>query len=179
MTADEVTTAAELDALPVGSRVRDRFGDVGQHYEQGVWRYPETSDLTSRYVAGHFSTFVVLYRPDRPAPQVGREALASQVREFAAECRWNAEQNGGTKRPGWLHIAGRLDDLLLAAQGDAAPATQPVTVTAEQVGVLWRKTGVVEVDDPNGKRFGKVVLSLNEHSHVMEFVAALGIEVTR
>lgn len=40
------------------------------------------------------------------------DALRDRLAEFATYCHWMADQPGGTKRPGWLHMAGRVDDIL-------------------------------------------------------------------
>ena len=121
MSAEQITTAAELDALPVGSRVLDRFGDVGQHCEQGVWSCPETVDLTSRYLAGHYGPFRVLYRPDRPdrpVPQVDEDAEGA-MREAMTDALSIAVDEGAP-----VALLASLRDLgwvLAPARGDAAP----------------------------------------------------------
>ena len=62
---ERITTAGTLDALPVGSRYLDRFGDVGEIVAPGMVRYPETADLTTAYAA-RFLPGTVTYRPDAP-----------------------------------------------------------------------------------------------------------------
>ncbi len=67
MTADgTITTAAELDALPVGSVVRDGSGDEGHRCADGRWCYPETALLDAEHVAKHRAPLTVLFRPDAP-----------------------------------------------------------------------------------------------------------------
>lgn len=67
MTADQVTTAAELDALPVGSVVLDGSGwAIAWVRGRTHWYSTNPSETATHPVL----PATVLYRPDCPAPQV-------------------------------------------------------------------------------------------------------------
>ena len=71
----EITTAEELDALPVGSVVRDRDRDEWtKRATPAVWVTPETRPFGSEYVARKWAPLTLVSRPDAPAPPAeGRE----------------------------------------------------------------------------------------------------------
>lgn len=53
MAGGPILTPADLGALPEGSTIRDKHGDVGV-IRRGYVHYPETAPLTFAYVAGHY-----------------------------------------------------------------------------------------------------------------------------
>ena len=71
----EITTAEELDALPDGTRVRDRDGDVWEHWG-GEWHTRETRPFDSAWLFRKWAPLTVL--PDAPAP-----AAEDREAEFA------------------------------------------------------------------------------------------------
>lgn len=145
VTADQVATAAELDALPVGSVVLDRHADAWQKQEDTelldeegkrresawastAWMVDRTAEQmfsgiptdTSKY--SRLGPFTVLYRPDRPAPQVDRETLVADAVNLAAE-----RSPFGHPLPDSEIRAVRAGvDSALAARADAAPAAPQV-----------------------------------------------------
>ena len=65
----KITTAEELDALPVGSVVRDRDRDEWtKRATPAVWVTPETRPFGSEYVARKWAPLTLVSRPDAPAP---------------------------------------------------------------------------------------------------------------
>lgn len=59
----EVRTVEELDALPLGSVVRDKHGDTDMKFSDTTWISPETAELRTTYLAKHYGPFVLVYRP--------------------------------------------------------------------------------------------------------------------
>jgi len=209
MTADQITTAAELDALPVGSVVLDRHADAWQKQEDTelldeegkrresawastAWMVDRTAEQmfsgiptdTSKY--SRLGPFTVLYRPDRPAPQVDRETLVEHVSDWLAGSP-SATHGVDSSDEGysrlcvetddeWRALAEHLADHVLAlpaARSDAALAAQPVTVTAEQ-----RAIAVEAVHRRAcGDRF--CLATFEAEQAVDATFAALGVEVTR
>lgn len=78
---DTITTAAGLDALPVGSVVLDRFGDEATRQPTRLWAYPETAHQTSAYLAKHFAPLEVLHLPGAPQPAPTTDAVERAARE--------------------------------------------------------------------------------------------------
>ena len=77
---EKITTAEELDALPVGSVVLDRDNTAWQKVEGGAWVAPDDLDegWPSEDLSEERPRF--LYRPDAPAPSAeDREALVSDI----------------------------------------------------------------------------------------------------
>ena len=79
----KITTAEELDALPVGSVVRDRDRDEWtKRATPPVWVTPETRPFGSEYVARKWAPLTLVSRPDAPAPSAeDREALRDDIQE--------------------------------------------------------------------------------------------------
>lgn len=108
MTADgtypspaRVTTAAELDALPDGSVVRDRGGDAWQSTVQGwVSAMSSESPMDPGDLAGWSAPLTVLFRPDAPQPR---------AEDGCVDRDWHAE----------AHTRGDRLNALVAALHDA------------------------------------------------------------
>ena len=152
-----ITTAEELDALPVGTRYRDRMGDVGTIVRPGIVSYPETADVTTRYAARYLPA-TVLYRPDTPAPAPSdedREALRDALAGWAVGSGYYATQVGTDE-------AGEMADAILAAGWTRSPQPAP-SVSAKQV------KEAVELTEWDEQRPTLPALA---------FLEALGIEVT-
>lgn len=85
MTARTITTAAELDALPVGSVILDNMGDAGLIDERDGERlvqYAETSRVSLRHAAKHYLPATVLHDPSAPAaPSATREDVEAVLDE--------------------------------------------------------------------------------------------------
>lgn len=87
MTGQQITTAAELDALPVGSVIRcDDAEGIGLNVAErhaGGWQYVGSAlYFSSAQVASDEMAFTVLYRPDEPQRvQPSRERLTLIARD--------------------------------------------------------------------------------------------------
>lgn len=79
--AEQITTAEELDALPVGSVVRDAQGDLWLR-QQGGWG---CLTAETHFTVLDFAPVAVLYRPDVPHPTEAevRERVAAALVEAA------------------------------------------------------------------------------------------------
>ena len=83
--SDQITSAAELDALPLGCAFTDNSGDVCMLFSKSPLSLtgPETSTLTADYVLKHFGPLTLRWRPDQPQRvQVGRKDLAVHIEQF-------------------------------------------------------------------------------------------------
>ncbi len=119
MTADgtQITTAAELDALPVGSVVRDNVGDAGLVDEPGMIRYAEAIGMVSAYVVKHYAPLTVLYRPDAPQPT----PVPADAVERAARAMFDVKSDGGDEA--WDEVHPNVQEHYLAlARAALAPA---------------------------------------------------------
>lgn len=81
-----IETVEELDALPVGSRFRDMFGDVGEIVEPGVVRYPETADMTIKF-ASRYLPATLLHDPSTPVEVVSMDLIERVIHD--AEAQWH------------------------------------------------------------------------------------------
>ena len=142
----KITTAEELDALPVGSVVRDRDRDEWtKRATPAVWVTPETRPFGSEHVARKWAPLTLVSRPDAPAPPAeGREALARLLRDTDEE-----DSTGG---PGpfsdvdeWYHLA---DAALawFAARQPAPVVSAEATCHCAMYRSILRECGV----DPDG-----------------------------
>lgn len=188
MSADEVTTAAELDALPeevllCASGVYPRGGDFTDcwvrpvpHWITGlplgaprVWEVLIYAEEPQIVRTEHIRLPVtVLYRPDSPAPQADREALARAIFAAPALIAWDGRAQ--------YDIADYLLSTVLSGMGDPAPATQPVTVTAKKVESAKRWLRDSWGVSPGGRRN---FVATNASAITRSLLAELGIEVTR
>lgn len=75
----QITTAADLDALPMGSVVVDVAGDPWMK-DTAFWIGPETAPATPDRLAKKWGPLTVVYRPDR---DLIAEARAEGAREAA------------------------------------------------------------------------------------------------
>lgn len=121
MTADgtyrpstRVTTAAELDALPVGSVLVHPLDPAwtltrGSYTDGRPWGGGDGKRYASVTVAAH--DFTVLFRPDAPQP-----ATTDEVVGRALSTLYNAEPGSREKDAAYETVSAAL-----AARGDAAP----------------------------------------------------------
>ncbi|WP_159622699.1 hypothetical protein [Ruania rhizosphaerae] len=79
---EQITTAAELDALPVGSVVLDRDGDAWQKSSKWFCAAPPEWSL---HKLSHYLPATVLYRPDRPALTATAEQVEAAERTPPSE----------------------------------------------------------------------------------------------
>ncbi len=103
MTADgtQITTAAELDALAVGTRFRDNMGDIGTVVAGRYVTYRETAHLPFAYVAKHYLPAIVIGSSDVPQPTpVPADAVERAARAWHAA----AEQDSRGSEP-WEALA--------------------------------------------------------------------------
>jgi len=130
---EKITTAEELDALPVGSVVLDRDNTAWQKVEGGAWVAPDDLDegWPSEDLSEERPRF--LYRPDAPAPSAeDREALggvraASSLMSSLAETLDGYEDAGdidsAAVRDAVQHVARTLRDAVeLLHDRDVEPA---------------------------------------------------------
>jgi hypothetical protein len=80
--AEQITTAAELDALPMGSAAVDSMGDAWMKITATEWATQETAVFTSKSIARKWSPFTVVYRPDRD--------LLAEAEARGAKATWQA-----------------------------------------------------------------------------------------
>ena len=104
-----IMTAAELDALPVGSVILDNMGDAGLIDERDGERlvqYAETSRVSLRHAAKHYLPATVLHDPSAPAPapSVVPEAAPSATRDEVSRALFAAD-------PAHRHGADEFDRL--------------------------------------------------------------------
>lgn len=78
MSGEQITTLAELEALPSNSVILDSMGDPGLVGLEGV-TYRESTLLPLYYVATHYLPDRVLYRPDAPSPAEVAEGIAQAI----------------------------------------------------------------------------------------------------
>lgn len=86
---EQITSAAELDALPVGSVVIDKQGDAWVHrdYRLSPWISHETAPTHSERLARKWGPLTALYRPDAPSPAPATgwpsvERVGSEIERF-------------------------------------------------------------------------------------------------
>jgi len=132
---EKITTAEELDALPVGSVVVDLF-DNGEFHKMRTGRWIDTGG--SRWLASEMvqdEQEYALYRPGAPTPPLQPEADREALRVALTDGYW---QRTGY-RANWEHIGPLMDAILDA--GFTLAARQPApTVSAE------REWGVPDAD---------------------------------
>ncbi len=123
---EKITTAEELDALPVGSVVLDRDGDEWtKQATPAVWVTPETRPFGSEHVTRKWAPLTLVSRPDAPAPPLRPEADREALRVALTDGYW---QRTGY-RANWEHIGPLMDAILDA--GFTLAARQPApTVSA-------------------------------------------------
>ena len=190
----EITTAEELDALPDGTRVRDRDGDVWEHWG-GEWHTRETRPFDSAWLFRKWAPLTVL--PDAPAPAAeDRESLVSDVtlllEAVRNRCSCCAEADGEL-----TDAANRLRTTLTtpaftpaqrhAAEQDEAlfrVATRAQFGTGEVVDIVLRALGVPVVAPVvsaeqvmNARDAADEAGPPDEAAWCVLFLRALGIEV--
>ena len=81
-----INTAAELEALPVGSGLIDKYGDLGLIDNiigiegQRVVQYAETGPMALEYVAKHYLPATVVHDPSAPVvPSATREEVRDEI----------------------------------------------------------------------------------------------------
>ena len=136
---NEITTVEELDALPVGSILRDSRGEPVWRSERWGWRAGNgVRDVEPKLVIEDGAPLTLLHPlPDAPSPSVGdREALARVMAGAVDGCTsWGGHSQ--TYRDEWLQGA----DATLAwfAARQPAPSFTPAQRhAAEQDEALFR-----------------------------------------
>lgn len=87
-----ITTAEELGSLPVGTRFRDRLGDIGEIViEPGRVQYPEMVILSTAYVSKHYLPATILHNPSATVenPSVWHKSarlVYDTLQVYADEC---------------------------------------------------------------------------------------------
>ena len=89
-----ITTAAELDALPLGTVFTDRAGDVWMldSHDGRQLIGPETTAPSALYVLDHFGPLTLQWRPDQP-PATAEPATAKPNVEAVALALRNASRD--------------------------------------------------------------------------------------
>lgn len=165
----EVTIVEELDALPVGSVVREqRDGYLWGKRDGGGWSVGNSgSPLAAVRIVEEYAPLTVLFRPDAPQPDAtGNSAfpVADDTIERALDdlCRLDDEFGLEPKDVRWVRESAQtIRDGFLAARGDATP-----TVTDRQ-----ERDACRVADDAHGLAMG----AGEPWRHT--YLAALGIEV--
>lgn len=151
----QITTTAELDALPVGSVIRcchDEDGGAGNvaHKEAGCWFLAGCVDAfgSEQLAAGTPDHFTVLFRPDaplhacdglpnRPAPVVPDSPdLRERAVQAAAEAIDDATLSHETPAANLERQAQAAADAVLAVVGQGVSAEHPLRVLAESLATL-------------------------------------------
>ena len=71
---DQIDTVAALRALPVGTRIVDKFRDVATKEADGTWAFPEAAPLSSPWVAKHCGPCLVI-QPENPTITTGEDPV--------------------------------------------------------------------------------------------------------
>lgn len=103
MTGEQITTLADLMALPSNSVILDSMGDPGLVGLEGV-TYRESSVWPLDYVAKYFLPATVLYRPDAepvPSPAEVAEGVAQAIEK-------EAEHYVGEQAAYWAVVYARI-----------------------------------------------------------------------
>jgi len=175
----EITTAEELDALPVGSVVRDRDRDEWtKRATPAVWVTPETRPFGSEYVARKWAPLTLVSRPDAPAPPAeDRKALAFEHTPEAAAFGAAIEQAAHDSGVGWDEVHPTELACRLMAAGYSLATRQPAPSftpaqrhAAEQDEALFRvatraQFGTGEVIDIVLRALGVQVVSAEATCH--------------
>jgi hypothetical protein len=82
--AEQITTAVELDALPVGSVVVNTYGSAWQKNGRNWYR----AGASSGRKLAPFPPFVVVYRPDRDLLGEARAEGAREALQIVDEAAW-------------------------------------------------------------------------------------------
>ena len=148
----EIRTADELDALPLGSLLTDKTGDVwiiDTHLRHGNETYligPETGSMASEIVAAKWGPLTLHWRPDQqPTAQPTAEALAAvldpRVVTHHHGCHEPADEDWGpslsTKTPAELAAAVLA---LLPGRPESVVKAEALREAAEG----WRHLGLPE-----------------------------------
>lgn len=157
----EIRTPEELDALPVGSVVRDRDGDEWTSLGEGVWETQETEPFGSDRIVRKWAPLTLVSRPDAPAPAVeDRGALA--LARAAVE----------GPEPGPREVVPATEYVRLARWALAAHQPAP-TVSAEKV-----REAAKPIAAEMSKRYYAHYRQGAAEASLTEALGALGIEVT-
>lgn len=118
--SNEITTAAELDALPYHSTAIsiERYVVV-QRCADGLWRTPGMTDAftTTRLIDWGLAPFAVLWRPDRPVqptvlPDLETLALVVHQGWQGYECTCGLDDLGPVERETVTRVAGAVLDAI-------------------------------------------------------------------
>lgn len=155
--SEQITTAGELDALPVESVVRcDDLEGIGlnvcERHEEG-WQYVGSSlHFSSIQVASDGVVFTVLYRPDAPErTEPTEDQVLTILRTHGIECTGLGEVTCvGCRSAGWmtwgeyrLHLARAVLDLLPQR---VAPSEEEIAKAIDDH-VNSREFGIVRIYD--------------------------------
>jgi hypothetical protein len=80
-----ITTAAELEELPVGAVVVDRDGDAWTRAYDGAWFTPETEPAGSIRLARKWAPLRVVHRGDVPPPPAPSDDALTTVRRAISD----------------------------------------------------------------------------------------------
>lgn len=145
-----ITTAEDLDALPITSVIRcdDNEGiglNVCERHQEG-WQYVGSSlHFSSAQVASDGVAFTVLYRPDQPTEPARVLPSREEVREAALSILAASDHEGGagmhwlpSKRPTELaeSVADHISDAVLALFA-SAPTVEQVKAEALREAKEW------------------------------------------
>jgi hypothetical protein len=100
--SEQITTAAELDALPIGSIARSGNGDLWRKVVTGSWANLEDSRRKTTHVLTTYDATVV-FRPDR-------DLLAEARAEGAREAAGRIAEAARSIRNGQLDTWGYIPD---------------------------------------------------------------------
>lgn len=154
-----VSTAAELDALPDGSVVRDRDDDAWQRTVQGwVSAMSSESPMDADRLTGWHAPLTVLFRPDAPQPATGDD-VERAARAVAEEMTHDTDYDPAYD---YTEDSRRYARAALAARAGEA---EPSRVNEERITNL-----LADLSSEPAHRHAALV---------REFVADARIEVTR
>lgn len=174
MAEQQITTAEELDALPVAFRyAADRHGDLWHRGDDDRWRQGDSAPYSSAEVVrawGPVTPLAPMRTAPAPVDQGDREALAVEIREALGAADGDEVV---------------LDEYALADITLAWFAAQPKTVTAEEreQAVLYARGAVGRRIEWPSLHWGVESVHHDAWPHIAEAavdaaLAALGIEVT-
>lgn len=131
-----IETVEELDALPVGSVVLDYEREAWQKVAEALWVCTSGDSSRLHWSAPNEQVFMLLYRPDDPAPSAeDREALGDYLADLAdvgpdtpvdlTRPEYALAMLVATGHPDWQYLGERVFAALVAAAPTVDPLTPP------------------------------------------------------